>query len=504
MLTFNDLRPSQRRLIDFGCDGEDAFYWATIGGGKTAIGLAVMDHKLKAHEVSRWLVLAPKRVARDVWPNEPRKWDFLKHLNPINIAGRTPEDREAIVAAEHNQIVVMNYENLQWLLNLYEVKRKNDPLPFDGLLCDEIDKLKSVSSDRFKALRNRVKRFNSRIGMSGTPRPNHLSELWAPTYIVAGGDIFGRSFYKWRKQYFYPVDYNQHQWAPFINTEAEVLSQLDGVVAIITDDELDNELPDIVELPPRYTELPTSIRKTYKRLEKELYVLLYDKKGKKRAVDAPSRGALTGKLQQICAGFSYVPPDECTKMHGGSTKVKKNENGDWQCEWCNYIVPNDVIWHSRARFDELADLLSELQGAQCLIVYHFVEELRELRRRYPGIAYLGHGVSDKKADEYVEQFRNGEIDKLALHPASAGHGLDGLQDAGAQHLIFLTLPWSGGLYKQTIGRLRRGGAIVDNVLVHRILNRNTIDEDVAAEASARLIGNENTIDAMRARLGSNA
>lgn len=496
MRTFNDLRPSQVRCIEHIGSGEDSFIWATVGAGKTAIALTAMLRALEAGHVKRWLVVAPKRVSRNAWINESAKWEHLQEINPVSIAGRDKEYRTAVINGPL-PVVVMNYENLAWLLDTFEKTRKGDTLPFDGIVWDEIDKMKNVSSNRFKAIRNRIKHFKMRIGMTGTPRPNHDLELWGETFMIDAGVSFGRSFYKWRRENFYQTDYQGYKWAPFPATHDKILDTLADLVCVIDDAELDKELPGTRELEPRLIELPASIRATYQRLEDELFLLLYDKKGKRRKVEAANQGILVGKLQQITAGFSYVPPVAC-ECGGG---VEKDEKGKFVCAKCSKNLPNDVVWHSKQRFDELDDLLSELQGEQCVIVYHFIEELAELRRRYPDIAYLGGGVSDKQADKYIEQFAAGKIDTIAIHPASAGHGLDGLQDTGAHHIAFLTLPWSGGMYKQVIGRLKRGGNSAERVHVHRILNRNTIDEDAAAVVSERLAGNDDTIDAMKGRLG---
>lgn len=466
MLTYADLESDQLYCIEFIDAGEDTLVCADVGTGKTIISLTAALHALNRNEVRRWLVLAPLLVATDVWADEVALWE---HLYPIKMAVACGNERQRIAAIESDaNVVVMNYENLQWLMERYPrpLKRRGvrppDLLPFDGLICDEIDKLKEVSSKRFKAFRERIRIFNKRIGLTGTLIPNKLTEVWGQSYIVDGGESFGRSFYKWRRENFYPTDFQQRKWAPFPNTRQDIIDKLTGLAYRLKA----VNLPKVVTLKPHMMQLPLNIRARYVELEKNFLLLIEDAKGKQREIEAANAAVLSGKLQQICAGFSYV--DRST----------------------------EAVWHSKARFDWYDELYNGL-GEQLLVFYHYREELDELRRRYPNLHYLGGGVSNKKARASIKAWNNGQLTQLALHPASAGHGLN-LQKSGAHHIAFLTMPWSGGMYKQVIGRLARRGQLARQIFVHTALFGDTIDELVFGIVTGKLAGMEDFLNDLEA------
>jgi len=461
MLKRTDLDPDQIDAINFIDSGEDALLVADVGTGKTVIALTAGQKALHHGDVYRWLVLAPKLVATDTWAKEPDLWEHLQDISVEIACGSEAERIEAVESTA--QFVVMNYENLSWLMDKYPKIKKNDTLPFDGLICDEIDKLKDVSSGRFKDFRNRIKKFRKRVGLTGTLLPNDLTEVWGQTYMVDGGETFGRSFYKWRKEFFYPTDFNQYSWAPFFDTRNQILEGLYGLAFRLPA----KGLPPVVTARPHMLSLPASIRSIYNELEKEYYLLVMDENGKQREVNAANAAVLRGKLQQITAGFSYVD--------GGK----------------------DAVWHSQARFGWL-DTLRERLDSQILIFYHFNEELAELRRRIPGLHYLGAGVSNRKKLAAIDLWNEGKIRELALHPASAGHGLN-LQKSGAHHLAFLTVPWSGGMYKQVVGRLARRGQAAGQITVHTALCENTVDEDVFGVVTGKITVMQEFQDDMHAR-----
>jgi len=443
MLTYDDLDNDQVDAINFIASGEDALLVADVGTGKTVIALTAGQIAIHAGEITRWLVLAPKLVATDTWAKEPAKWEHLQNIHMAIACDTEAERIEAIKSGA--QFVVMNYENLDWLMELYPRMGMIDTLPFDGLICDEVDKLKEVSTNRFKAFRARVKKFNKRVGLTGTLIPNKLTEIWGQTYTVDGGATFGKSFYKWRKKHFYPTDHNQHNWAPFPDTEAFLLKKLRGLAFRL----IAQGIPPVVPARPVSLALPHSIRARYKELEDEFYLVVKDAEGKSREVEAANAAVLQGKLQQICAGFSYVD--------GGK----------------------EAVWHSQQKFGWLEGLRHTVfrQNAQLLVFYHFNEELDELKRRYPGLPHLGKGTSHKRKLTFIDAWNRGELSMMALHPASAGHGLN-LQLSGAHNIAFLTLPWSGGMYEQVCGRLARRGQTAEKVTVHTALCHHTVDEQV--------------------------
>lgn len=487
MLGLHDLEADQQNCIAFINSGEDSLIAADVGTGKTVISLTAAEHALIEGFVTRWLVLAPLLVATDTWAKEFGEW---AHLRDIRFAIACGDEDQRVAAIESDaKVVVMNYENLQWLLERYPRPRsgKPDPLPFDGLICDEIDKLKEVSSKRFKAFRERVKIFNKRIGLTGTLIPNRLTEVWGQAYMVDGGQSFGRSFYKWRQEFFYPTDYNQRKWAPFPLTRDTIISRLSDLAHVLRA----RNLPEVVPVTPHMMTLDTETAQKYRALEDGFFLTIDDEKKRTRVIDAANTAVLGGKLQQICSGFSYVPPLKCTKCGGEPYKVEKGSG--YKCRACKKVCKQDAVWHSNERILWLHNLAQSLGDQQLLVFYHFKEERDALLRVHPNLPTIGGGVSNVKARKHITDWNENRIKLLALHPASAGHGLN-LQKSGAHHIAFLTLPWSGGLYKQVVGRLARRGQVAKQIFVHTALFRDTIDEDVFGAVTGKLDGMEDFLD----------
>ena len=421
-----DLREDQRDAIDFIGDGEDSLIYADVGAGKTVIALTATLR----HPGYRWLVLAPRKVCLNTWQQECAQWEHLRDL-PIAVAIGTPAQRRQVIH-DSAPVTLLNYENLLWLLETY------DPLPFDALICDEIDKLKDPKSKRFKAFRKRIQHLKKRVGMTGTPAGNHLLDLWAQAFIVDGGASLGTSFYKFRAEFFYQADYAGYDWRPFPGAEEKIYAKLDGLVFVSRNPE---GMPAVVDLPPRFIDLPAPLLKTYRKFERAL-ALKFPDGGE---VEAANSAVMSGKLQQFASGFLY--------RDDGDTELVHNE-----------------------KYIDLADLISELQGQQLMVCYFFQAELAELQRRYRGLAYLGGGTTDAADAATIAAWNSGQLQLLAIHPGSAGHGLN-LQFAKPKHVYFLTRPWAPGTVEQVVGRIKRPGGAA-TVFMHTPVCRGTRDEDV--------------------------
>ncbi len=464
MKYINDLTPEQNSAIDFILAGEDSLIAADVGTGKTAIALTAA---LQEHDVKRWLVLAPLLVATDTWAKEPSEWAHIPDEAVAIACGTEPERLSAINSGA--KIVVLNYENLDWLMKQFPRKGRKDPLPFDGLICDEIDKLKSVSSNRFKAFRNRVGKFSKRIGLTGTLIPNDLLELWGQVYMVDGGESFGRSYYKWREKYFYPTDYNQYNWRPFERSRDELIRS----VADLTFRIRAKGLPELHIEEPTLLTMPETSRTMYYELEKEYFLEIEEADA---AVDAANAGILAGKLNQLCSGFLYT-----------ENKGKR-----------------ETIWLDEVKFLWLSDLYNKIcneQGEQLLIFYHYAAELEMMDRSIAHFEAIKTGQSIKKKRALIDQWNNGDLPALALHPQAAGHGLN-LQHSGAHNIAFTTLPWSGGLFRQSVGRLARRGNEAREVFVHSAIYDNTIDQQIYQVLSGRLSAMDSFLNDLESQIGS--
>ena len=386
------LRDYQEQAADFLYQNDRAMILAPVGAGKTAITLTAMQDMLIDGHVRRWLVLAPKRVCTDVWPVEAPKWAAGVTLA---VAVGTPKQR---LAALHGsaQAVVTNYDNIQWLA-------EQDVQSFDGIVFDELTKLKNPSGARFKALNKVIGNLNTRWGLTGSFTSNGLEDVFGQCKIV-DQSLLGRAKGAFMQQYFVCTNREFGDWTPRRGALEQVMSKIKPATFVLEPGEYKDKLP-----PLHTVELRCQMDMAdYNKLKKEFVLASHD-------VVAVNAAVATQKLQQLSSGFLYTD--------------------------------NGPVWTSPHKFDRLEELLEENQHANTLIVYQYKEELAELKRRLK--------VTTLEDDNAIERWNRGEVRLLAVHPKSAGHGLN-LQHGGC-HLVFLSLPWSLELYEQTVGRLHRSG-----------------------------------------------
>jgi SNF2 family DNA or RNA helicase len=421
------LRDYQETAADFLYEHDRAMILAPVGAGKTAITLTAMKAMLDDGVVKRWLVLAPKRVCTDVWPVEAPKWAPGLELA---VAVGTPAQRKAALNA---QVVVINYDNIQWLASLNPT--------FDGVVFDELTRLKNPSGARFKALA-KVLDCRIRWGLTGSFTSNGLEDVFGQCKIV-DQTLLGRSKGAFMQTYFILMNKEFGDWAPRPGSLAKVMDKIKPATFVLEPGEYKDKLPQLHTVEVR---CDMDLVK-YNEMKKNFVVEFPDAKA--IAVNA---GVVTGKLQQMASGFVYE-----TNSSPSITPGK-------------FIVTQKSVWFSAHKFDRLDELIEENQHANTLIAYTYQEELAELRRRYPQAQTL----DDERA---VERWNAGQIELLLVHPKSAGHGLN-LQFGGSK-IVFLSLPWSLELYEQTIGRLHRSGQRHD-VWCYVMLTNKTVDEKIWA------------------------
>ena len=387
------LRDYQEQAADFLYEHDRAMILAPVGAGKTAITLTAMQDMLLDGHVRRWLVLAPKRVCTDVWPVEQPKWAAGVTLA---VAVGTPKQRLAALHSDA-QVVVTNYDNIQWLA-------EQDVLSFDGIVFDELTKLKNPSGARFKALNKVIGNLNTRWGLTGSFTSNGLEDVFGQCKIV-DQTLLGRAKGVFMQQYFVCTNREFGDWTPRRGALEQVMAKIKPATFVLEPGEYKDKLP-----PLHTVELHCQMDMAdYNKLKKDFVLLTHD-------VVAVNAAVVTQKLQQLSSGFLYTD--------------------------------NGPVWTSPHKFDRLEELLEENQHANTLIVYQYKEELAELQRRYRQLNTL----DDEGA---IVRWNRGEVELLAVHPKSAGHGLN-LQHGGCQ-IVFLSLPWSLELYEQTVGRLHRSG-----------------------------------------------
>jgi hypothetical protein len=428
------LRPYQNDAVTFLYERDRAMILAPVGAGKTAITLTAMREFMVNDVVKRWLVVAPKRVCTDVWPVEAPKW--APDLTIAVAVGNAAKRRAAF--ASDAAVVVVNYDVLD--------VAGEDFARFDGIVFDELTRLKNPSGKRFKALHKHLGRFNVRIGLTGSFTSNGLEDVFGQCKVI-DEKLLGRTKGAFMQQYFVCINRDFGEWMPRRGALEQVMTRIRPATFVLEPGVYKDKLPPCHVVEMR-CDMPD--REPYEKMKRDFMVKMQGKD-----ITAMSAAAVTTKLQQMASGWVY-------------------HTVDWNGP---YRLP---VWFSTHRFDLLDEVLEGNQRANTLIVYNFIEELAELKRRYPGRLW----TLDDGAD-VIERWNAGKIPLLAVHPKSAGHGLN-LQHGG-HHLVFLSLPWSLELYEQVVGRLHRSGQERD-VWVYVLLTNKTIDERIwAALADKRAI-----------------
>lgn len=443
----------QRYAIDFITEHSEAAVLLDMGLGKTVITLtAIQELCLDSFEVGHVLVIAPLRVARDTWPAELRKWDHLRGLTCSVAVGTAQERRAALMQPTH--IHIINRENVQWL-----IEESGLPWQYDMVVIDELSSFKSHRTRRFRALlkvRSKIKRI---VGLTGTPSSNGLMDLWAEFRLLDMGKRLGRFITHYRDEFFTPDRRNGMQvfsYKPKPGAEAEIYRRIgDITISMKSTDYL--KMPECVmnAVPVHLSEAE---RRIYRRLQKDLVVSLAGTE-----IDAQNAAALSGKLTQMADGAVYAEDGQVLNIHD-------------------------------RKLDALEDLIEGANGKPVLVAYWFKHDLARIQKRFD--------VREIKSSRDIADWNAGRIPVAAIHPASAGHGIN-LQ-AGGSTLIWFGLTWSLELYQQTNARLWRQGQQSDTVVIHHIITTGTIDEQIMAALERKDRTQSALIDAVKANLEVNA
>ena len=407
-----NLRPYQETAADFLYEHDRAMILAPVGAGKTAITLTAMYDMLYEGHVKRFLVVAPLRVATSVWPVEQPKWaPFMR----MAVAVGTPAQRLAALNSSA-QVVVTNYDSLQWLAQ--------QTLDFDGVVFDELTRLKNPSGARFKALA-KVLDCKVRWGLTGSFTSNGLEDVFGQCKMISKA-LLGRSKGAFQQQYFYLVNREHNDWAPRPGALELVMERIKPATFVLEPGEYKDKLPPLHTVEVRM-DLPD--RKPYEDMKKDFVARFPD-----ATAVAVNAAVVTQKLSQMAAGFVYTP---------------------------------EPVWFSKHKFDRLEELLAENQQANTIVFYNFIEELHELQRRF----------AHARTVDSIDDWNAGRVRLLCLHPKSAGHGLN-LQHGG-HHIVWLSLPWSLELFEQANGRLHRSGQ-TRAVWCYVMIANQTVDEKIWA------------------------
>lgn len=417
-----------------------------MGLGKTVVTLTAIGELMYDYfDVIKVLVIAPLRVAEDTWSSESEKWDHLRYLKISKVLG---SEKERILALNHRaDIYVINRENVVWLVKYY-----GKDWPFDMVVIDELSSFKSSKSQRFRALKKvRPKKI---VGLTGTPAPNGLMDLWSEIYLLDGGERLGKTITGYRERYFLPDKRNQNvifSYKPKEDAKENIYEKLKDICVSM-------KAEDYLKLPERINNIiKINLSKTtmdkYKQLEKDLLLPLKDSD-----IVANNAAVLTNKLLQMANGAVYDENGDALEIHDEKLKA-------------------------------LEDIIEAANGKPVLIFYSYKHDRDRLQKDFK--------AKELKTSDDIKAWNRGEIPIMLVHPASAGHGLN-LQ-AGGNIIVWFGLTWSLELYQQANARLYRQGQ-KQNVIVHHLVAKGTMDEDVMKALQNKEVGQEALLQAVKARL----
>lgn len=442
--------PYQQAAVDWILNHRRCGLFLEMGLGKTVITLTAVKQLMKNFAFTKVLVIAPLRVAATVWAEEAAKWDHLQDLRCVKVLGSRLE-REAALR-EDADVYIINRENIPWLV-AYQATSK--VWPFDMLVLDELSSFKSPKAERFKALRRVLPAVRRIVGLTGTPSPNGLIDLWSQIYLLDKGERLGRFVTTYRDRYFVPVQVNGnvvYKYALQAGADKEIYNKISDIC-------MSMKAEDYLRMPKRMditypVSLSERAQKAYEQMERDLVLPLAG-----AAITAQNAAVLTGKLLQLANGAIYT------------------ETGD-------YIQIHDT------KLDALEDLIEAANGEPVLVYYSFRHDADRIVKRFPQARRL-------LTPDDVNAWNSGSVELMIAHPASAGHGLN-LQ-AGGHIIIWFGLSWSLELYQQANARLHRQGQS-HPVTIYHVITKDTVDESVLKVLTGKAVRQDALIDAVKARL----
>lgn len=440
----------QQYCIDRIVGSPEVGLFLDMGMGKTVIALTAANELLYGQGgIRKVLIIAPLLPAKETWPQEIKKWDHLRRLR-ASLAIGTPAQREKAVSSG-NEIHIINRENVAWL-----VKRFGSRWPYDMVIIDELSSFKSASSVRFRELR-KVRQFITRIvGLTGTPAPNSLIDLWPQVFLLDQGKALGKTLTGYRDRYFLPDQRGPcvvYTWKLRNGAAKAIYSRLDSLC-------ISMKSADYLQLPERLdirheVKMGASAMAAYRRLEKTS-LLCFEKGGD---IDGTTAAVLANKLLQAAGGAAYDDAGEVRVLH-------------------------------KEKLEALEDLVEAANGQPVLLFYAYKHEHDRIKEMFP------HAV-DIKSKNAVELWNSGGIQLMLAHPAAAGHGLN-LQHGG-HIIIWYGMTYSLELYQQANRRLHRIGQKYP-VLVHHLIMSGTIEEPIYDVVLTAKEARQNALlDALKAR-----
>lgn len=469
MLTEKNLHGYQLSAVEFIISHPYCGVFLDLGLGKTVSTLTAINYLMNDYcEINSVLVIAPKRVAESVWQEEAEKWEHLQHLRFSKIIG-TQKQRIAAVMETKADIYIISRDNIAWLCALYG----GGKLPFDMVVVDELSSFKSYKSIRFKALRGARPYLKRLVGLTGTPAPNGLIDLWPQIYLMDRGDRLEKTISRYREKYFRPGQTNGHvvySYNLMSDSEQLIHKRIEDICISMKAD-------DYLEMPLRtdnYIKLrmPDDIKKQYDDFEKNKVLDMFKPEQKyleetdkwinePAEINAVNAAALSNKLLQFANGAIY---DENKK-----------------------VFPIHDI-----KLDALKEIIEDANGQSVLVAWTYQfdrDRILDYLKKYK--------PRELKTNKDIEDWNAGKIQVMLAHPASAGHGLN-LQ-AGGNIIVWFGQTWSLELYQQFNARLYRQGQ-QKGVVIHHLIMQGTHDEDVIQAIKAKDRKQNALMDSIKAKI----
>lgn len=439
MLTLELLFDYQKKAVNFQCTHPNSMLWLDMGLGKTVITLTTLSHLIRTQFLKGVVIVAPIRVIRLVWRQEAAKWEHTKHLKFSMVTGTRDQRTRALLRPA--DIYLINYENLKWMaetLQTYFIK-KDRPLPFNGIVWDEISKMKNSATDRVKATRKILEQFTWSTGLTGTPASNGYKDLHGQFLVVDKGERLGVSKTAFRTRFYKKI--GPYKEVPYEDTE-DTIKRLIGDITLEMSAEDYNPLPDLM-VNNIEIEMPDALRASYDRMEREFFLKL----DSGTEVEMFNQASLTNKCLQFSNGAMYP-------------------------------VAGMPLWEPihDLKLDALEEIIDEAQGSPVLCSYAYRSDAQRIMEKFKDLdpINLTECKTESSLVNAMHRWKSGDCALMIGHPASMGHGIDGLQNSG-HILVWYGLNWSLDLYDQFNARVRRQGQGVP-VLCHRILMRDTLDQ----------------------------
>lgn len=439
MLTPENLHPYQQKAVIHQCTHPASMLWLDIGLGKTSITLTSIAHLVKTGFLRAVVVVAPIRVCRLVWRQEAAKWSHLGALTFSMVMGTKDQRVRALLRPA--SIYIINYENLEWLsenLHTYFV-RKGLPVPFDGIVFDEVDKMKNSNTNRVRALKKVLEQFKWSTGLTGTPASEGYKDLHGQYLVVDKGERLGTSKTAFRTRFY--KKQGPYKEVPYEDTESAIKTLVSDITLEMSAADY-NPLPDLI-VNDVNVELTPDLREKYDQMEKEMFLKL-DSGAEKEMFNQAS-------LMNTCLQFS-----------NGAT----------------YPVAGMPLWEPihELKLDALEEIIDESNGQPIFCAYAYRSDAARIMERFKHLRpiNLTECGTESSLNDAMRRWVSGDCSLMIAHPASAGHGIDGLQKRG-NTVVWFGLNWSLRLYNQFNGRLRRQGQ-GRPVTCHRILCLDTVDQ----------------------------